>query len=83
MKKQLQKYQGAPRMSTPPEPVIEDEEIVKKKSVLKQMKKVDDPRKRTRDECKSWEKNLIGRCRRQKFPPMPLIGRPWRLRPSY
>ena len=30
LKKQLQKYQGAPRMSPPPEPEIEDEEIVKK-----------------------------------------------------
>jgi hypothetical protein len=40
LRKLLQKYQGAPRMSTPPEPVIEDEEIVKKKFVLKQMKKI-------------------------------------------
>ena len=32
LEKQLQKHQGAPRMSPAPEPVIEEEEIVKKNS---------------------------------------------------
>ena len=61
LEKHLQKYQGAPRMSPAPEPVIEEKEIVKKTLVLEQMKKVDD-RKRKRDECKSWKKNHPDIC---------------------